>query len=149
MRRSWDAQEGEIAPKSKAGTRTVPLIGSFAPGWSRTGSAPAVPSASCSARTASGIPYESLIGRTRKAWAALNANRAEQELEAVEPLTLHEARHTYATLAIAAGVNVKALSTYMGHSSVTITLDRYGHLFPGNEQEAAGLLDRCLAEAGS
>ena len=43
---------------------------------------------------------------------------------------------------IAAGVNAKALSTYMGHSTITITLDRYGHLLPGNEREAAGLLDR-------
>jgi integrase len=48
---------------------------------------------------------------------------------------------------IAAGVNAKALSTYMGHASVTITLDRYGHLMPGNEQEAAGLLDAYLASA--
>ena len=36
----------------------------------------------------------------------------------------------------------------MGHSSVTITLDRYGHLFPGSEHEAAGLLDAYLARAG-
>jgi integrase len=48
---------------------------------------------------------------------------------------------------IAAGVNAKALSTYLGHGSVTITLDRYGHLFPGNEEEAAGLLDAYLARA--
>ena len=48
---------------------------------------------------------------------------------------------------IAAGVNAKALSTYMGHSSITITLDRYGHLMPGNEDEAAGLLDAYLARA--
>jgi len=46
---------------------------------------------------------------------------------------------------IAAGVNTKALSTYMGHASITITLDRYGHLIPGNEREAATLLDRWLA----
>ena len=45
---------------------------------------------------------------------------------------------------IAAGVNAKALSTYMGHASITITLDRYGHLFPGNEAEAADLLDAYL-----
>jgi hypothetical protein len=45
---------------------------------------------------------------------------------------------------IAAGVNAKALSTFIGHSSVTITLDRYGHLFPGSEDEAAGLLDSYL-----
>ena len=41
---------------------------------------------------------------------------------------------------IAAGVNAKALSSYMGHSTITMTLDRYGHLMPGNEGEAAGML---------
>ena len=50
---------------------------------------------------------------------------------------------------IAAGINTKALSTYMGHSTITITLDRYGHLLPGNEHEAATLLDRWLAKEGS
>jgi integrase len=46
---------------------------------------------------------------------------------------------------IAAGVNTKALSTYMGHSSITITLDRYGHLLPGNETQAATLLETWLS----
>jgi hypothetical protein len=46
---------------------------------------------------------------------------------------------------IAAGVNAKALSTYMGHANISITLDRYGHLMPGSEEEAAGLLDDYLA----
>jgi integrase len=50
---------------------------------------------------------------------------------------------------IDAGVNAKALSTYMGHSSIQITLDRYGHLMPGNEDEAALLLDRYLEARGS
>jgi integrase len=54
---------------------------------------------------------------------------------------------------IAAGVNIKALSTYMGHSTVTLTLDRYGHLLPGNEVEAAsaldGYLDRVAAQSRS
>lgn len=48
---------------------------------------------------------------------------------------------------IAAGVNAKALSEYMGHANIGITLDRYGHLMPGNEAEAAGLLD-ALPDAG-
>ena len=48
---------------------------------------------------------------------------------------------------IAAGVNAKALQTFMGHSSITVTLDRYGHLFPGSEEQAAVLLDAYLAEA--
>ena len=49
---------------------------------------------------------------------------------------------------IAAGVNAKALSVYMGHASIEITYDRYGHPMPGNEAEAAGLLDRYLLAAG-
>ena len=48
---------------------------------------------------------------------------------------------------IAAGVNPKALQTFMGHSSITVTLGRYGHLFPGSEGEAAVLLDAYLAES--
>ena len=48
---------------------------------------------------------------------------------------------------IAAGVNTKALSTFMGHSSITMTLDRYGHLMPGSEDEAAALLDSYLNRA--
>jgi hypothetical protein len=64
----------------------------------------------------------------------------------LEPITLHEARHTFASLMIAAGVNAKALATYMGHSSMAITYDRYGHLMPGNEDEAAALA-RCLPRA--
>ena len=50
---------------------------------------------------------------------------------------------------IAAGINSKALSTYMGHSSITITLDRYGHLLPGNETHAATLLDTYLNTAAT
>lgn len=62
----------------------------------------------------------------------------------MQPIGFHEARHSYASLMIAAGVNVKALTIYMGHRSITTTLDRYGHLFPGSEGEAAVLLDAYL-----
>ena len=50
---------------------------------------------------------------------------------------------------IAAGVRPKALSTSMGHSSITITLDRYGHLTPGNEEEAAEMLNAYLETGDS
>jgi integrase len=63
------------------------------------------------------------------------------------PIGLHECRHSYAAYMIAAGINTKALSTYMGHSTITITLDRYGHLLPGNENEAAALLETWLKTA--
>jgi len=44
---------------------------------------------------------------------------------------LHEARHTCASVLIAAGVNAKAITHYLGHSSIDVTFDRYGHLMPG------------------
>jgi len=73
--------------------------------------------------------------RADAAWESAGLNR----------ITPHECRHTYASLMIAAGVNAKALSTFMGHANIKITLDLYGHLFPGSEEEAAGLLDTYLA----
>lgn len=62
----------------------------------------------------------------------------------LRPLGFHEARHTYASIAIAAGLNAKTLSTYLGHATVTTTLDRYGHLMPGSEVEARAMLDAYL-----
>jgi integrase len=65
--------------------------------------------------------------------------------EALEPITLHEARHTCASLLIAAGVNAKALSVIMGHSTIAMTFDTYGHLMPGGLDEAAVATNAYLA----
>jgi integrase len=70
---------------------------------------------------------------------------AAWEAAGLERVTPHECRHSFASLMIAAGVNAKALSTFMGHANISITLDRYGHLMPGSEEEAAGMLDTYLA----
>ncbi len=64
----------------------------------------------------------------------------------LKPIGLHEARHSYASVMIAAGVNIKTISEWMGHSSVNITLDRYGHLLPGSAQVALGLLNEYLTK---
>ena len=47
---------------------------------------------------------------------------------------------------IAVGVNAKALSTFMGHANIAITIDLYGHLMPGSEAQAADLLDAIWPE---
>lgn len=86
--------------------------------------------------------------RARKAWRELEAKLRETEPKAtVAHYGFHECRHTCASIFIAAGVNAKALSTYLGHSSIQITLDRYGHLMPGNETEAVALVDAYLERA--
>ncbi|WP_407659388.1 tyrosine-type recombinase/integrase [Lipingzhangella rawalii] len=45
-------------------------------------------------------------------------------------LTPHKLRHTAASLAIAAGADVKVVQQMLGHATATMTLDTYGHLFP-------------------
>jgi hypothetical protein len=66
----------------------------------------------------------------------------------VAPLRIHDLRHTTASLAIAAGADVKTLQTMLGHASAVMTLDRYGHLMPGRGEDVADRLD-ALARSAS
>lgn len=63
------------------------------------------------------------------------------------PLTPHALRHTAASLAIAAGANVKVVQTMLGHKSATMTLDLYGHLFEDQLDEVADAMDSARAAA--
>lgn len=72
------------------------------------------------------------------------SERSENEEPLLEFVEFHEARHTASSLCIAAGVDAKALQTYVGHSSITTTFDRYGHLMPDSELEHAAMLDAYL-----
>jgi integrase len=62
---------------------------------------------------------------------------------ALPRLRFHHLRHTYAALNIAAGMDLYTLSRRMGHSSITVTGDKYGHLYQGQTQDADAL-DRLL-----
>jgi integrase len=134
VQRGWDAHVGEIAPKSPKGTRTVPIAdvlrGYLTEHWLRGGAGVLV-------FGNGGRPFrpDTPTARARRAWKAAG----------LESITLHECRHTCASYFIAAGAHAKALSTYMGHANIATTYDLYGHMMPGNESEAAALLDAYLA----
>ena len=53
----------------------------------------------------------------------------------------HDLRHTAVALWIAAGANPKEVAVRAGHTSVSFTLDRYGHLYPGSEEVLNDSLD--------
>jgi integrase len=74
----------------------------------------------------------------RRVWAP--ATRAI----GVEGLRFHDLRHTAVALAISQGAHPKALQERLGHSSVTVTLDRYGHLYEGLDGQIAASLDEVL-----
>jgi Phage integrase family len=62
-------------------------------------------------------------------------------------LRFHDLRHTCASLLIAQGASVKAVQAQLGHASATVTLDRYGHLFPDELQQLADRLQAAYADA--
>jgi integrase len=136
VERGWDVQAGEIATKNGKDRKvpiTAPLRELLLPHLLRTG------------RRGDDLVFGSTA--TEPFAPKDLTRRADEAWTGLRRITLHECRHTFASYMIAAGVNAKAVSTYMGHASVGFTLDRYGHLFPGAEGEAEGLLDTYLQAA--
>jgi len=63
-------------------------------------------------------------------------------------LTMHECRHTFASLLIDTGANPKAIQEVMGHSKIQTTFDVYGHLLPGSHDDVRARMDAYLSSAG-
>jgi integrase len=139
VERSYDpGSQRFVAPKSKKGEREVGIPKLLIPHlaalnrteglvFGPTGVVPFNPS--------------KLHERAYEAWDASDPPLAR--------ITLHECRHTYASLMIEAGVNIKKISEYMGHASITITLDRYGHLLPGDLATTLDQFDTYLEAANA
>ena len=134
VRRSWDLEHGPGDTKNR-NQRRVPIVAALRE-YLAAERLLQPPGHDLCFGLGPGRPFrpDRLQERADDAWTAAGLQR----------VTLHDCRHTFASLAIAASVNAKALSDYMGHATVAFTLDRYGHLMPGNEAEAAGLLDAYL-----
>jgi len=84
---------------------------------------------------------DSLMWRAEKAWTAAKLPAAG--------VGLHSMRHGYASMMIQAAVPITALSRFMGHSSITVTIDRYGHLYPEDRQSAVAAVDQLLTGVGA
>jgi len=125
IRQTWDAKEGPVVPKSGAGARSPTLAGvvreamvehSLRCPWTeglvfgRTPETPFVPS--------------TVRARALRAWrrATNRIKEADPTASGLQPIGLHEARHSFASMLIAAEVDPKTISRLMGHSSVAFTL---------------------------
>lgn len=117
------------APKTRAGRRQVPL--------------PRPVTAELEAHLAQFVsPSGDALVFTGPDGGALRARqfRARRWLPAVDsaglaPLRPHDLRHTAVARWIADGASPKQIATWAGHTSVSVVLDRYGHLFPGHEAD--------------
>ena len=58
----------------------------------------------------------------------------------VPRIRLHDLRHTWATLALRAGVHPKVVQERLGHKNISITMDLYSHVMPDMQESAAELV---------
>ncbi len=141
VRQSWDRGSKQFVPPKSRKPRKVPIIDKLAVLLADHLILLNHPSEGLIFPSAKNPEWPTDPGilrrRTCKRW----------EDSGLKPLGFHEGRHTFASIGIAAGLNAKTLSTYMGHATITITLDRYGHLMPGSEVEARAMLDAYLDES--
>jgi integrase len=77
----------------------------------------------------------------RKLWGRALAS------EGLSDLHFHELRHTAAALAIDAGAHPLTIKDRLGHSSITVTMDTYGHRFPAQDEALAQALDMKLRDS--
>ena len=138
VEKGWDKVEGSQAPKTRHSVRRVPIV-------------PTLRDELAEHRLRVGRDSGLVFGKTESSpfahWALLERAGRVWEKAGFDYVTLHGARHTFASLLIAAGEDPKRIQAYMGHSSITVTFDRYGHLMPGSEKESAERLGDYLERA--
>jgi len=99
-----------------------------------------------------GLGPEGLIlkSRTGKPWRyhdAAEMFRVAAKAVGLKPgQGMHQLRHTCVSVLIAKGANILQIQYWVGHSSITETMDTYGHLFPESMNDLAKKLDEHAAE---
>lgn len=147
VQRGWDQYEGEIEPKSEKGTRSTiiatPLYKLLAVHLRDTERRDAN---LVFGRTAT-LPFNinTVNSRACRAWTVAREREDEEDViaqsERIRPIGLHECRHTAVSQMLDAGIAIERVSKFMGHASISITIDRYDHLLPAGEAKAIALLD--------
>lgn len=61
--------------------------------------------------------------------------------------TFHDTRHTYASMLLKAGINIKVIQECLGHSNIQQTMNTYAHLYAGAKEEVATKVDEMLSVA--
>jgi integrase len=137
VERGWDLYAGVIAAKSPAAVRAVPM-------------AFPVRRELRDLKLRSGRDEDLVFGRTATepffpSTIRSRANAAWKKA-GIQSITLHEARHCAISFFIASGLDLKQVSTWAGHSDIRVTLNRYAHLIPGSERDAADRLSAYLSK---
>jgi len=126
-------------PKTKAGRRTVTMPAGVAEMLAKHMASEVVQRSGLVFPTIQGQPMRR--SNFRKLWGRALATAGLTDLH------FHELRHTAAALAIGAGAHPLAIKERLGHSSITVTMDTYGHRFPDQDEALAQALNGVLRDS--
>ncbi|TQO20319.1 site-specific recombinase XerD [Rhodoglobus vestalii] len=84
---------------------------------------------------------------SRRGWFVGAVVKSQTADKTFERVTVHDLRHTAASLSISAGANVKAVQRMLGHASAAMTLDTYADLFEDDLDDVATALDQARTSA--
>jgi integrase len=84
----------------------------------------------------------------KEGWYVRAIRKAQADDATFPTLTVHDLRHTAASLAISSGANVKVVQKMLGHKSAAMTLDTYADLFDHDHDAVADALDKARSAAG-
>jgi integrase len=96
-----------------------------------------------------GLIFTTALGRPRCGTAVTHTFHRLLAEAGVRQRTFHTLRHSAATLMLAGGVDLKTVSTMLGHSQIGLTADTYASVLPGLQREAAARMDAILATPGT
>lgn len=94
-----------------------------------------------------GLAFTDAVGRPLRPDDVNHAFHRLLEAAGLPHVPFHGLRHSAATAMLAGGVPLKVVSDQLGHSTITVTADRYAGVVPAQRREAASAIDRALAES--
>jgi integrase len=139
VRRTYHYTHGFTSPKTAASRRTVPII-------------PTLKAMledhylSCGRPTTESLVFRNEAGKPidRRNLVNRGLDRALKRA-GIPPLRFHDLRHTFAALSIEAAVDPKTLQAMMGHASIKVSLDIYGHLYTAAFDRASKSLEAVIS----
>lgn len=130
-------EDGQIGrPKSRAGTRVIPMaptVGRMLKQWQRDCPASAI-----------GLVFPNAVGNVQnyaniynRVFKPMLVDNGIVDANGKPKFAIHALRHAAASLFIEQGWNPKKIQMILGHGSITMTMDVYGHLFENAKEDAA------------
>ena len=78
--------------------------------------------------------------------SSIRSSALSKKRTGLDKKRFYDRRHTHASLLISVGVHPKKVAERLGHASIKLTMDLYGHLFEGSDRESAARMQKMFGD---